>query len=472
LLAREVAVTIQRPASTGDVRSLRIGVLLLMLWAAYAFTQVWGAWPEDLAAVYMAGHMIQSGRPDLVYLVTPDSFVNATPTAWLPELHAIGLPEDAEAFPYIYPPLWAALVAPLTGVMGPYDFFKLIAAAQIPLLALGVWLAWRLVRPASDIPFWLWAAFSALLLLTNLSVTVALGLMQPQIAVSVLCLFSIQRRSRGRDWTAGIALAIAAAIKMSPAALVLIFVVERRWHALTAFVSSSALIWGMGWLLAGADLHRDFLATLDLIRDTTILSSINFSVNSMLLTFWYAVGPLLGARLEISDVVVQNLPPAITILSKMILLVALATTLLIARRISAAWRPVFLLFQLTLLLALFGPFSWAHYFLIQILLAPAIMTLPHRNLRVLVSLAILLMGCVSAFLLLMSLPNPVLTYPTLATGFWLLIGAATTLAAWHNRDPSGNSAADPCTPSALGYNAQQFAKPETGPCRSEPISSP
>ncbi|ARE42138.1 putative conserved integral membrane protein [Rhodovulum sp. P5] len=402
-----------------------LGLLCLGLWSAVVLHRVWGNWADDLAAVYMAGHMIATGRPELVYVVSADSFVNTTPKVWQADLQALGAGKQP-AFPYIYPPLWAVLVAPLTKIMGPLAFFNLAATILIPMLGFGVWLAWRLVRRAVAIPFWQWGLFSALLLQTGVIPAFALDLMQPQIAVAVLCLLAVERMAYGRDRAAGLALAVATALKLTPAALLLIFLIERRWRAIAAFALATAGFCGGNLLLVSPALNAAFLDTLSTIRGTMVLSGVNFSANSALYGLFYATGLIPPNDSAMTNALVHNPPALIGLISKTALLALLAASLAAARRIAAAWRPVFLLFQLTLLLGLFGPFSWAHYFLLQVLLAPAMLALPNPALRLSLAFATLCFGSVVALVKLQNLPLPGITAASVAVGTLLLLGLVVT----------------------------------------------
>ena len=78
----------------------------------------------------------------------------------------------------------------------------------------------------------------------------ALELNQPQILVTFLIIGAFRAIQSNRNNTAGGLLGLAAAIKIAPALLAIIFIMERRWKALVVFV-----------IVGGALLVASFLIT-------------------------------------------------------------------------------------------------------------------------------------------------------------------------------------------------------------------
>lgn len=412
-----------------ETRSLAIGLVALAGWAALALLQYWGEWASDLGALYMAGHMIHTGRPDLVYVVS-ETFVNSTPPPWQPDLAAMGRGAET-VYPYIYPPLWGALVAPLTAAMGPQAFFNLVAAIQIPVMALAAVIAWRLVNRAVPIPFWQWGLLSAVLLQTGVIPNFALFLMQPQITVAFFCLLAVERLTAGREGSAGVALALAAAVKLSPAILAVIFVLERRWRALGAFAGAGAALALASVLLAGWPLNLAFLDTLVGLESYLLLSFVNFSMESVLYGLWHALGLVPPLELPITNRLVPAslVPPAIPLISKGLLVLVLALALWAGRRLNRVWQPIFALFILTLYLGLFGLFNWAHYFLIQVWLAPALLALAGPGRAIAAATAAVVLSSQAVLTELAGLEAAAIICAAYATTLLLALGVGVSIAA-------------------------------------------
>ncbi|MGD9918176.1 MAG: hypothetical protein AB7U46_09165 [Paenirhodobacter sp.] len=135
------------PGATGSAPALRLAALAaLALWALWTWAGAQGVWANDLAALWFAGHFAATGQEALIYAAPPE-FFGGTPTEWEPLRASLGAAPQELAFPYVYPPLWAGLIAPLTEHLGPRAFFDAALALQIAMLAASVPLAAQIARP-------------------------------------------------------------------------------------------------------------------------------------------------------------------------------------------------------------------------------------------------------------------------------------------------------------------------------------
>ena len=354
-----------------------ISLVLLALWALWAFAKYRTGWGGDLAAVWFAGHFAAQGQLDLIYAAPPD-FFGGTPPQWLPLHDALGLDQTNPAFPYIYPPLWAGLMAPLTETLSPHAFQQVFLALNILLLAGCVLLAEQIARPASMSPlvFRLWS-IATLALATP--ATVALGLNQPSIIVAFLILLAGTIMVK-RPVLSGAAIAVASAIKLTPVVFVAIyFMLPRknttaRKHSLIAFCVVSATLAGASILLMGWPLHRAFLDQLDLASSKSIWSTINPSARILILDLGHKLG--LSAPLDPSrasqTLMLLRMPlwPGLVMGGIAVLLGARAFAL--ARPRHGAPARALAVLGMSIGLFLLGPLSWLHYLIVPMLLAPAL----------------------------------------------------------------------------------------------------
>ncbi len=276
-------------AMTGvpPAQDLRRAVGVLVLWTLYAIWRQWGHWPDDLSALYIAGHLWQTGQSELIY-AAPPGFFGGHAASWDPVMADLGIAGKV-TFPYVYPPLWAALLGPVTGLMGPQAFANAVLLIQMPMLAASVLMAARLMRPAT-MPMLTWALIGIVILLTSSQSYIALWHNQPTITVGFLVLLCFTCLDADRPIAAGTALALAAAIKLTPAALVLILLLDRQYRATLSFALFGAALGLLSLALTGTALHGTFLDSLGLIREGALISAVNVSLLPALMSLGAALG--------------------------------------------------------------------------------------------------------------------------------------------------------------------------------------
>ncbi|WP_413874188.1 glycosyltransferase family 87 protein [Albidovulum sp.] len=419
--ARPLPQTALTPA-----RDRALAIAMLAFWAAVTTWQQWGQWAEDLSAVYVAGWLWHTGQAALIYDTRP-AFFGGAADSWLPALRAIGA-ADQTSFPYVYPPLWAVLTAPLTGRLSPQGFFDLVAAVQIPLLAASAWIAGRILKPRA-MPWCVWTAISLVTLNLSAQSFLAIWHNQPTITVGFLTLLSIERLGAGRPVAAGAALALAAAIKLTPAAFALVFLLDRQWRAAAAFVLAGAALGLLSVALAGWPAHQAFLASLAQVKGFGYLIAINTS----LLPAALALGSVSGLLPPVDPAATQHIYTTVPgWLSPAISLVALGLVAAFGRALAplpGGLRRGIGFLALSIVVALMGPLGWLHYYLVPMLLLPGLLgLLPFRAAVALMALvAVPSLGFV--FSAIGSLPWPIADYTWIMCAAWALVLAGLFAAA-------------------------------------------
>ncbi len=357
------------PADPTGSADTRRAVLLAVIWTALILGFFLRGWGDDLQAVWLAGHFWATHRPDLIY-AEPDGFFGGTPPAWQPTLDAMGL-GDMVAFPYVYPPLWAVLAAPLTAVLSPAAFANAVLLVQVPLLAVSAFLAARLFRPASmSLSGYVGLCFA--ILSTSQPGLLAVFLNQPSITVIFLILLSADRLRIDRPVAAGIALGFAAAIKIWPAVFVILFLARRSWRATAAFALTGAALAALSLILAGPDLHRAFLKSAHDLAGVVLVSSNNISARSVLMladALWRGDTALLG---DVQSNVTRAPPLWVTALPTLAFAAGLAALARTVRCHAPADRLPVALLALGIMLPILGPVGWQHYYLLPLLLVPGL----------------------------------------------------------------------------------------------------
>lgn len=140
---------------------------------------------------------------------------------------------------FIYPPLFAVLFAPLTVV--PRELgYALWALIQLVLVAANAWLVLKLcaVNPQRRANF---LAVLALGLYGALWTNVAEG--QVNTLVTAALLAGLVLLERGRTYSGGLMLAVAAHLKVIPIVLLPVLILQRRFKAAAAMFGGILLLW-------------------------------------------------------------------------------------------------------------------------------------------------------------------------------------------------------------------------------------
>jgi len=345
-----------------------LAVAILVAWGASIVLRFWGMWGDDLSALYFAARFAADGAWDVVYASPPHIIGYGVTPAWDAEAAALGYPgEDLNR--YVYPPLWAALFAPVAMQVDPqafYNAFLLLHAGALVAAAL----ACRRMIPSDAFSPLLWVAITVALLETSLATMFTFALGQPQALVVALCLVALERAQAGRQGTAGALLALAAAIKVAPGLLVLAFVVCGMWGAVRAFALVGAALLALSVALSGVEAHLVFLDALAELERVVLLLAINPSASAVL--------ALSEAVLNASDVlalphmVIVEKAPWIAHSTMGLALAAVAASLWAVRHVPVRERIWLAGGMLYLVMTFFGGFAWVHYMVLPILMLPGV----------------------------------------------------------------------------------------------------
>jgi alpha-1,2-mannosyltransferase len=409
------------PTGLTPAQDLRRALVMLALWTVYAIWHQWGHWGEDLSALYIAGHLWQTGQSDLIYAAPPGFFGGAA-ASWAPVMADLGI-SDKIAFPYIYPPLWAVLIAPVSTVLGPQGFADAVTLFQMPMLAASVLMAARLMRPAG-MPLHIWAVIGVATLLVSMQSYAALWHNQPTITVSFLILLAFTSLDRGRPVAAGAALALAAAIKLTPAAFVLIFLIDRQYRAIAAFAVIGGALGLLSLVLAGLDMHLTFVESLRAVRGATLLNAVNVSLLPALMSLGSVLGLAAPFDLDAETLLLAPVPGWLTLAISATALVLVAAFLNALRSQPARLRRSIGVLVLSLILALFGPLGWLHYYLMPLLLLPGLFGLFNRSTATALVLPVAILALRPTLFELRELHGGTAIYVWLSCAAWLSVLAA------------------------------------------------
>ncbi|MDC7088664.1 glycosyltransferase family 87 protein [Corynebacterium pseudodiphtheriticum] len=144
------------------------------------------------------------------------------------------------ALPFIYPPFGALFMAPLNIIRGIDDTFagRIVIALSNALLLLCLWLVWRWLLDADR---WAMPAAAISWALALISEPVELNHSFAQINVILMSLVVLDLVPRKRTLPQGWLIGIAAAIKLTPLAMLLYFLLRKDFRAIVTAGISAAL---------------------------------------------------------------------------------------------------------------------------------------------------------------------------------------------------------------------------------------
>ncbi len=249
-------------------RQAQITALVLATYMAVALQIFIGLPNPDLATAWAAAELFRAGEAAGIYGAGSVPFDTLARGAHAERLEALGY--AGESFAYIYPPLWIALLAPLTGLIGLDTFLAVVTVLNCALVPAMVLLAWRATESRLPAPAFLLIGLAALLA----TPVGALGLFQNQVQIAVcfLILLAADRSRAGAGAAAGAALALASALKLYPVLLVVIWIARRDRRALLSFALTGGGLGLLSIALAGWPLHSAFLSQIAAVSGTLLTS--------------------------------------------------------------------------------------------------------------------------------------------------------------------------------------------------------
>ncbi len=348
-----------------------LAFVLLGIWAAFALQTYWNSFPFDLSAIYFASYFYGVGDLELVYAAPEGFFGQATTPAWLAEMARHGY-HDELTFAYIYPPLWAALLGPIAAYAEPSSFFNAFYVIHIAMIGAMILLWYRISN--LPMPLAVFVGIGVLICFTSSIVVVALIHNQPQITVSFLVVFALERYLSGRAVSAGVLLGIAGAIKITPILLVLLFVLDGGRKAAVVAIATSAGLAVLSLVLAGPELHWQFIAQLQTVSSKIALMNVNYNLEVLLYEVTHLVsgdGSWLG---KAPDGTFRHMVREEPSWIKWPILASFALLLVISyratRRLEQRDKLILQFAALWVIIALCGPLGWNHYFMPIVLMIP------------------------------------------------------------------------------------------------------
>jgi hypothetical protein len=342
-------------------------VILLAVFAANQFATEWAtyrssAYPAgsgvDFPGYYVAAKLAGSASPKehQLYYATRESkeaVLSVIPpdTEWNRVAHQNGL---GDTLHFNSPPILAVLLVPLGKL--PYQLaFMVWRILTDCAFFLAMWICLKLCRGLSPV--------------TLLICTLAGFVFQPflltlekgQFGAVLLLTWSagVLFADKKQDVLSALMLALATIAKLTPVLAVGVFLIRRRWKWLAAYTLWMAILMGIGVWRLGVENHRLYLSTL-ISLSCGVPGPYNYSLSGLVQNAYY------GNLLNYDQIPAQT-PAGLCAFNKLlgfaVYLAVLAFLLKKNRRGDLVWDLV----VLSLITLLIAPFTWRHYYVLEIL---------------------------------------------------------------------------------------------------------
>lgn len=341
-------------------RNSQIAVLVvLFLFALLSAVRHFSSPGADLSSSYYGCRLLASHQIEHVYSRDPVNYDRVSDPVWDHLATATGFSAVRILHPYVQTPLWAFSIRPLCTSLS-FPVFNGLFLFLLSFSLVGtIWLVARFWAPRTFHPGWI-ALICATLYLTE-AYKYAFMLTQTHMIFVLLTIGALLLARRGAPVSAGLLLAIAAAIKITPGFLLLYWLINRQTRAAVSFVGFSALLVAVSLLSTGLPLNLIFLHNLSQISNMLLVSWNNQSLAAFVLAGHY---PVAEQQLWHSF----PLPPAMKWLSTLLTVAFTALGGLLDRRSEQAGPVVPPYGAVLALLAavIFAPLSWTHYYILLV----------------------------------------------------------------------------------------------------------
>lgn len=382
-----------------------ITLAILAVFIVAGTVHFWNQPGEDLASSYVGCRLVATGHTDVLYAFDSENFADVGDLTGTWERLAKAGGFHGYLHPYVQTPLWGYVLQPLCDHTGFRTFERVFLVLVLFSLAGVVWLVGHYWTP------WAFHPGAIALLLLGLwfsqPFVYAMYLMQTHalfLFLTILALVLAEREKGGRrSWWfaawAGLALACAATVKLTPIVLVVYWLLTGRWKAAGSAVLWTALLTAATVAAVGPGLTGAYLHSLHRVSRVLLVAQNNQSFAAWLMAHFYSAD-------EVFDINILPLPTAVRLGSTALLLACTAAGGWLDRRTAgqtvrgAPFPPVGAMIAL-LALTILAPIAWTHYFIL--LIAPVMVLLQA------------MWALRRPWLLVLLVPAVVLNYPPLAT---------------------------------------------------------
>ena len=275
-------------------RTLQI-ILLLLLFTVVGTWKFRHAVGEDLSSSYVGCRLLVAGEGAHLYAHDPVIFSMVRDPVWNDIAAQAQFAPLNLLHPYVQPPLWAYSLGPLCSRTNFRTFCHLFLLLSMLCTAGIIWLVARYWVPTLFQPVWIVLLCFALSLSDPFQY--AMFLTQTHLLYIFLIVLALVLDQKERPLWAGLALALAASVKITPGFLLLYWLLSRRYKASVSFIGFSVLLVAVTILLTGPALFLAYLRELSEVSNVLLVAFNNQSLAAWSMGRQYPASELFNWRI-------------------------------------------------------------------------------------------------------------------------------------------------------------------------------
>jgi hypothetical protein len=340
-------------------------IALVLVLFVLALLKINSSSGTDLTASFVSCRLIRAGEISHLYSHDQTSFNLISDPAWQRAASIGGA--NTQLVPFVQTPLWPYVLQPLCGSMQFSAFNELFKVTLALCFAALIWVTgryWttRFFRPQ-------WVLLMAILWVRADPLREAMELTQTHAIFVLLTVLAILLARLNRPVWAGILLAISAQVKITPAAIVLYWLLMKQRRAALSFVLASVVLFVSTMLLVGRAATVDYLHSMARVSNVLLLAGGNQSMAA----WWMGLVSPKAQALTFREL---QLGAALKFLCSGLTIASAILGAYLDRRLevhadgsTAPYGAILALLGTTI----FAPIAWNHYYLI--LVVPLILVL-------------------------------------------------------------------------------------------------
>lgn len=349
-------------------------VAVLALFVGIGFWYYGDMEGQDLASSFVGSRLLAQGQAQHLFSYDSQDFSEiGDDDTWIDVAQLGGF--NGFLHPYVQTPLWAYMLQPLATRVNFLAFNYIFTFLTMLSFAGTIWLAARYWAPSFFNPV---AIVLVLVLLAGSQpFQYAMFLNQTHMLLVFLTVAALVLAERNWPVAAGLLLAYAAAIKITPGLLVVYWLMTRRWKAAGSAVVWSGVLWLLTTAAVGHSLMQAYSENLQRISRVLLVSQNNQSFAAWLMARFYSPD-------EVWDITIYRLPTILRLSSSVLMLgfTALGGWLDWRRRqqqVASAGTPLGAMIAIVAA-TIFAPIAWTHY-AVLLFVPLMLLTQVNRDLR-------------------------------------------------------------------------------------------